>query len=212
MKPIDTSKLDSTVRLLDAIVQGSGRSIEGEEARGQEELVQSESIPTQMRSEGMEEKLKELGFELGEVDESDPLFRSCKLPQDWKREASGHRLWSYIVDERGFRRISISYKAAYYDRRAFMSFVGKPCTAAQDAYDEKARKAIGDYPQWDIERTQDGDISVYTATERVVEDGHNVYDHEAGDCKATGRVVVHRVDMEGNLISTQEEGADTGPC
>lgn len=203
-KPVNTSNQDPRVHLMDAMVQGSGRSIEAAEARGQEELVQSESIPSM--SMEMEEKLKELGFELGEIDASDPWFRHCKLPRGWKREGSGHSMWSYIVDERGFRRISIFYKAAFYDRDAFMSLDDKPCTAAQNEYYEKAREAIGDYPQWMIKRTQDGDISVYTATEQVVEDGREVYDHEAGEFKTTGRIVVHRVDMEGNLISTQEEG------
>lgn len=212
MKPRDNSKLDPSVRLLDAMVRGVDPSIEDEEARGQRELVHSESIPAKMRSEGMmwseevKEKLEELGFEVGEIDASDPWFRSCKLPQGWKREGSDHPMWSYIVDERGFRRISIFYNAAFYDRDAHMLLIGEPSTAAQDAYYKTVRKEIGEYPQWEVKRTQDGDVAVYTATELVVEDGHSAFDHEAGEFKTTGRIIVHRVDMEGNLISTREVG------
>ena len=65
-----------------------------------------------------------LGFTFGEPDAGDPMFRPATLPAGWQRKGSDHAMWSYIIDEHGRDRISIFYKAAFYDRDAFMSLVG----------------------------------------------------------------------------------------
>lgn len=96
--------------------------IEAQEAEGQRELVESTDLPTEING-GTGNDFKALGFTFGEPHGRDPLFRPATLPEGWKREGSDHAMWSYILDEKGRKRVSIFYKAAFYDRDAFMSLV-----------------------------------------------------------------------------------------
>lgn len=91
------------------------RGIEAQEARGQRQLVESTSFPTKGRQDA---ELIAMGFELGEPYSDDLMFRDAKLPAGWKKKASDHSMWSYIVDDQGRRRVAIFYKAAFYDRNA----------------------------------------------------------------------------------------------
>jgi hypothetical protein len=88
------------------------------EAAGQRELVNSDRLPTDAR-EG-DEPYKALGFTFGAPDAHDPLFRPANLPLGWTRKATDHSMWSKLVDEVGRERVEIFYKAAFYDRSAFM--------------------------------------------------------------------------------------------
>ena len=65
-----------------------------------------------------------LGFTFGDPDEGDPMFRPATFPEGWQRKDYDDAMWSYLVDEYGRDRVSIFYKAAFYDRDAFMSLVG----------------------------------------------------------------------------------------
>lgn len=96
---------------------GFGGFIEGQEARGQREVVNSDRIPTK----GDAAALEALGFVLGEVDPQDKLFRAAALPAGWSRATTDHSMYSDIVDANGRPRVSIFYKAAYYDRDAFFT-------------------------------------------------------------------------------------------
>ncbi|MFJ5151429.1 hypothetical protein ACIQCF_07540 [Streptomyces sp. NPDC088353] len=93
--------------------------IDGQERAGQAQLVHSDRLPTNLHSP--REEFEAVGFTFGEPDPRDPMFAPATLPDGWKREGSDHAMWSYIVDQLGRRRASIFYKAAFYDRDAFMS-------------------------------------------------------------------------------------------
>jgi hypothetical protein len=93
--------------------------IGAQEKAGQRQVVHSQSLPTALHSP--REAFEALGFTFGEPDPHDPLFAPATLPEGWTREGSDHAMWSYIVDQQGRRRASIFYKAAFYDRDAFMS-------------------------------------------------------------------------------------------
>jgi hypothetical protein len=113
--PEDTSKRDPLIHLLGGM-DGSDY-ITGMESAGQQQLVNSDRLPV----EGSDDpRLLELGFTFGDPDQDDPLFRPATLPPGWKREGSDHAMHSYLLDERGIRRVNVFYKAAYYDRRADM--------------------------------------------------------------------------------------------
>lgn len=123
--PRDTSRAmredpaESGLFLTEGIITGSPTSfIEAQEAAGQREMVNSDVIPTDMRGE--EDEFTKLGFVLGDILDGDPMFRHATLPPGWKREGSGHAMWSYLIDSDGFRRAEIFYKAAFYDRSAFI--------------------------------------------------------------------------------------------
>lgn len=89
--------------------------IEAQEAQGQKDFVASETLPT----ECPREKLEELGFVFGEA--ADDIFTYVQLPEGWVKESTDHSMWSSILDDKGRKRGSIFYKAAFYDRSAHMT-------------------------------------------------------------------------------------------
>lgn len=94
-------------------------AIVASEAQGQKELVHSELLPTDI-SDDDKEVLKAWGVKLGKVCENDALFCEATLPEGWSKETTSHDMHSSVIDEKGRKRISVAYKAAYYDRYASM--------------------------------------------------------------------------------------------
>jgi hypothetical protein len=101
---------------------GTDGLIEGMEARGQRQLVNSDQLPTQIEH-GTRAEFEAVGFVFGEPNKSDPLFTPTMLPEGWKREGTDHSMHSNVVDPLGRTRVSVFYKAAFYDRRAGMSLM-----------------------------------------------------------------------------------------
>jgi hypothetical protein len=84
-------------------------------------VVNSDRLPSDHGDDG---PWLALGFTFGDPDPDDPLFMPATLPGGWKRQATGHSMGSVIVDTLGRERVSIFYKAAFYDRSAHMSLTG----------------------------------------------------------------------------------------
>lgn len=116
----DTSKRDPNLHLLAALDGAGAEYVTGMESAGQRQLVESTDLPTQGSDDP--EFLK-LGFTFGEPHAHDPLFRPATLPAGWKKQAKEHAMGSAVVDEHGRERVSVFYKAAFYDRRADMHLV-----------------------------------------------------------------------------------------
>ena len=111
----DTSKQYGPLDL--PIFGGSSRAIEDMEAEGQQQLVASCDLPTK----GSEDpEFLRLGFTFGEPHSHDPLFRPATIPAGWQKQGTDHSMHVKIVDELGRERVSVFYKAAFYDRRADM--------------------------------------------------------------------------------------------
>jgi hypothetical protein len=105
--------------LAEGMATGSATSfIENQERSGQRQLVNSDRLPSEAK--GGRAEWEALGFAFGEPDPDDPLFMPATLPEGWKREPSDHDMWSYVTDQHGRRRAEVFYKAAFYDRKAFM--------------------------------------------------------------------------------------------
>jgi hypothetical protein len=110
-----------------------GAAILASEAMGQRQLLQSLVLPAEIRDysipqpDGASERgnsrklLESWGFEFGKRVGGDTLFQYAKLPAGWAKKGSNHDMWTSIVDERGRERCSIFYKAAHYDRNAFLN-------------------------------------------------------------------------------------------
>lgn len=110
--------------LAESLVAGSPASfIEGQERTGQAQLVASELLPS---DHGDDAPWLELGFTFGDPADGDPLFVHAILPEGWKKQATNHSMGSVIVDTLGRERVSIFYKAAFYDRKASMHIIGLP--------------------------------------------------------------------------------------
>jgi len=124
-----TDPTSPLIVLLDAMTPGrdGGGAIVAMEKRGQAELVNSDRLPTKLGtySDETDAKYAALGFTFGEPDPADPMFRPATLPQGWARQRSDHDMWSFLVDQHGRRRVAIFYKAAFYDRSAFMRLVSR---------------------------------------------------------------------------------------
>lgn len=99
-------------------------AIMAQEARGQDQLVESELLPTSIAPDD-KKILEDAGVKFGEPLKDDRLFCKAELPAGWKKIPTEHSMWSKLVDETGKERASIFYKAAFYDRDAFMSATKK---------------------------------------------------------------------------------------
>lgn len=115
--PRDTSRMDDGDRW--GMLLGGERAILAQESQGQREMVNATTLPTDLR--GDEAALVALGFTFGDKVDGDPMFRAATIPDGWKREGSEHAMWSYVVDDLGRQRVSVFYKAAFYDRSAHAS-------------------------------------------------------------------------------------------
>jgi hypothetical protein len=103
---------------LEAMVTGdSGKAIENSEVRGQQSLVHSDTLPVDINAED-KGILEAKGVVFG--DRVDDLFQQVTLPEGWAKKATGHSMWSKLVDSKGREIASIFYKAAFYDRCAFL--------------------------------------------------------------------------------------------
>lgn len=128
-----------------ALVAATPGGIEAQEAAGQAMLVASEQLPKEMRG-ATREQLEALGFVFGgDVDE---LFVTAHLPPGWKKVASYHSMHSDLVDDKGRVRAGIFYKAAFYDRRADISFKSRyaenhyaECAEQPESYQVQAEDA-----------------------------------------------------------------------
>jgi hypothetical protein len=89
--------------------------IEAQEAAGQQALVNSELLPL----DGIDDVAIPLRITY-EKKVIDGIFVKASMPIGWKKVGSDHSMWSYIVDETGKKRAAIFYKAAFYDRSAFI--------------------------------------------------------------------------------------------
>jgi hypothetical protein len=136
----DTSKRDPALHLALSWPKPGSRGeelteyITGMESAGQRQLVNSDRLPAEgPMGSSVDDDLRALGFTLGDPDPDDPLFRPVTLPEGWRREGSDHAMWSYILDERGIRRVAVFYKAAFYDRKAHVSVINVGGEVASNA-------------------------------------------------------------------------------
>ncbi|SHI66127.1 hypothetical protein [Streptomyces sp. 3214.6] len=115
---------------------GTDRAIAEQERSGQAQLVNSDRLPSDMNG-ASDADFEAVGITFGEPDPADPLFRPATLPEGWKRQRSDHDMWSYVADELGRRRVAVFYKAAFYDRRAFMRLVTVEAYVSECRYEDR---------------------------------------------------------------------------
>lgn len=116
----DTTREDPQFRLTRALVMGGSAMIEDDEKRGQQALAKSCQIPRKLNGD-KEEDLTAMGIKLGPNCE-DKLFRFAEFPEGWTiKPHINHAMWSDLLDARGLPRATIFYKAAFYDRDAFIN-------------------------------------------------------------------------------------------
>jgi hypothetical protein len=170
----NTSERDPMLHLLGVMSEGTSGYITGMEAAGQRQLLASSQLP----KDGPWDELTALGFVKGEP--VDDLFVNATLPEGWKREGSDHAMWSYLLDQRGIRMVAIFYKAAFYDRRAFMRFEHPGYSASTEVlYGDDPVALPSQWPLFTDEERADFRAGLDRMREHV-EDSPSVYGKYAG--------------------------------
>lgn len=79
-----------------------------------------EEIVSRNNCEYTKSQYEKMGIEI--VSEYDDLFYNIKLPDGWEIKATDHSMWNELFDDKGRKRADFFYKAAFYDRNAFINF------------------------------------------------------------------------------------------
>jgi hypothetical protein len=125
-KVTNTRTQDPMITMLEMMAGGGPRAIEAQEARGPRELVAAEVLPTEGTTRPTERTTWEsMGIVISDPVKGDDLFTNVALPTGWKKQRTSHSMWSNLVDDKGRKRASIFYKAAFYDRDAFIRPVAR---------------------------------------------------------------------------------------
>ena len=177
--------------------ENPSKAIENQERRGQQSVVRNQrlpkklndhSVPREVRWNGVEDSMEweeeqktieqnnieytkqqyaSMGITI--VDEYDDLFWNVVLPEGWIIEATSHAMWNNLFDNKGRKRADFFYKAAFYDRDAFINFETRYHANVAHVADSSA-----DYEVWknsDYQGTvKDGDKIIFS-TERVAATG-----------------------------------------
>ncbi len=109
------------ILLLEAMANRGDMSgmIERQEAQGQAQLVFDDTLPTEGLSKH-KDRIEAAGGVIGTPVAGDGMFTHVKLPAGWKKVATGHSMWTDLVDDKGAKVTGIFYKASFYDRKAFI--------------------------------------------------------------------------------------------
>ena len=124
-------RLEETLILMDAITNGVAGAVERQEARGQQDLCNSQktSLSTEMRcsfkspNEDPHKVLASWGVDVGKPVEGDDMFTECRLPDGWILKPTDHSMWNKLLDDKGRERGSMFYKAAFYDRSTHLDLL-----------------------------------------------------------------------------------------
>jgi hypothetical protein len=121
---MDYSDLDQLSILMDALAgKNPSDSVVESEKRGQLALAATDVLPKVIRPPEGRKILEERGVIFGEDD--DDLFVNVTLPEGWKKVLGEHPMWTQLMDENDEEVGLIFYKAAFYDRDAFLSISKK---------------------------------------------------------------------------------------
>jgi len=103
--------------------------IEAQEARGQRHLAKNDLLPRDGTSGNARPQWEAMGFKFQEKS-GDDIFISAEFPAGWQKKPTDHSMWSDLLDDKGRKRASIFYKAAFYDRSAHTHLVRRYTVSA----------------------------------------------------------------------------------
>ena len=119
----ETTMIDMMLSALEG--KDPSDAIERQEARGQRTAVREQWLPKSLggfKREDAQQKYEALGIKiLGVVDN---LFFKVELPEGWEViPQDGSSYWNSLCDGSGKEVAHFFYKAAFYDRDAFILFM-----------------------------------------------------------------------------------------
>lgn len=127
-------------------------AIEASERAGQAQLVASAQLPVKMQAQ--RKHFEALGFVFGAPTKGDRLFCAATLPAGWEKRGSDHAMWSYIHDDKGRCRVEVFYKAAFYDRDAFMRLADRYRICTEWSPDDRSIYVCVKDGETEIHRTE----------------------------------------------------------
>lgn len=125
------------------------QAIENQERRGQQDVVANQrlpriandfTIPREVLTKGIDksmeireqltikkqnnflytkQKYEEMGIVI--LGDHDDLFYNVQLPDGWRIENTDHPMWNVLLNEKHEEVSTFFYKAAFYDRNAFIN-------------------------------------------------------------------------------------------
>jgi hypothetical protein len=156
--------------MLLALAMGGLRpgAIERQERQGQADLVASSRLPISGLLGPERATWEAMGIEIDDTPSDDDLFVNVKLPPGWRLKPTDHDMWSDLLDAKDRARARIFYKAAFYDRRAFI----RPVTRFSIEQDYDRGDNVYQF------QVKDGEKVAYTSQEahRIEGRGPDVYD------------------------------------
>ena len=118
------------------------------------------------------DRYEKMGIQI--VGEHDDLFWDVILPEGWDTRATDHTMWNELLDEKGRKRASFFYKAAFYDRDAFTNLEARYTLEVTHNCDPNAEYEVWKKADYIGIIKDAGKIIYSTATYPVVDD----YDEE----------------------------------
>lgn len=168
--------------------ENPSKAIENQEKRGQAEVVRTQRLPKKINdhnvpheifwsgtTQGMDYETiqqitsanieaytrvqyEKMGIEI--ISEADELFWNVKFPEGWEVKATDHAMWNEVRDNKGRKRMTFFYKAAFYDRHAFSNLQTRFRLDVTHTADPDS-----DYDVWEASDLQgtvkDGDTIIY---------------------------------------------------
>lgn len=152
----DNTKLDNEIAFFDALLyaqegESPSKAIENQEKRGQQMVVEYRLLPKATnRCSNIRPKCDDFEFTKAQyekmgikiIDEYDDLFWNVQLPDGWEIKATSHPKWNDLFDDKGRKRASFFYKAAFYDRDAFIDFETRYGISVEHVADSSSDYAV----------------------------------------------------------------------
>jgi hypothetical protein len=192
MKNIDNMMTFLDAWFLSERGEDPSKAIENQERRGQADMTRAQRLPRKVNSNSLPSEIffagvsndmdyetrsqitnanveaytrvqyEKMGIEI--ISEHDELFWNVKLPKGWEIKPTDHSMWNELLDNKGRKRMTFFYKAAFYDRDAFSNLQTRYQLDVTHIADS------ADYDIWkksDIQgMVKDGDTIIYQ-TKRV---------------------------------------------
>lgn len=178
--PVNSATNDGAMQALVGNMAGGSLEdiITAQESAGQSSLVNSSKLPSEMSTEDRQ-VLEQAGVVFGDSVPGDDMFVYVNLPEGWHKVATSHSMWSDLVDDKGRKRASMFYKAAIYDRYAYLN-TNRRFEIGMD-YDRSDQGVI-------VMFVTDGDTTVFTTKEYPYTGEKYSEDYRSQESAATDEV------------------------
>lgn len=133
-----------------ACIAASPGGIERQEAEGQQALVaHADRLPVDgtiagrygREVAGQREQWEKVGFVFGEpLQGADKIFVACTFPKGWTLKETEHSMWNDLLDDKGRKRASVFFKAAFYDYNAHTFGLERRYTVGRNYASERDMK------------------------------------------------------------------------